>query len=255
MNTRAVRAFLPDLREIERQLTVPIPERVRILQELEYDLEELRDRFVAQGLSTVEARTRALEALAPDARALRDLARLHEPLYRRLTGRVSSERLRVAERSALVVATTSVVLVQALALLRADLLRDPSPFLWPVLGLGAALFAAIAAKAFELWIKGDHSEPRRGLGGILFLSGATLVVGIGGVAVDLYRLFGILESAPELASAIVPLWLMRECALLSVAILLALMGALTWFVLTQWLSVTSFARRDALGLGRIRPSH
>ena len=38
MTTRAVRPFLPALREVEGRLKVPIPERVRILLELEFDL-------------------------------------------------------------------------------------------------------------------------------------------------------------------------------------------------------------------------
>ena len=75
MSAPAVRAFLPTLRSVERQLSVPIPARVRILRELEFDLEELRRRLEAKGHPAEDARARSLDALVPDPRALRELAR------------------------------------------------------------------------------------------------------------------------------------------------------------------------------------
>jgi hypothetical protein len=244
----AARVFLPDIRAVERQMTLPLPERVRILRELEFDLEELRDRLVAQGLSADDARTRALDALVPDPEALRELGRLHAPWYLRATRSLGERRLWLFERTALVLATTSVLVVGTVVLLGADLLGDPSPFLWPVMGLGAVLFAAVVAKAFQLWIKRDHRRPHRGLASIPTLSGVIMGTGITGTLVDLYRLATILERAPEQAAALVSDWLARDAALLSVSMLLALAGALTWFILAQWLAVVSEAHREVLGL-------
>jgi len=255
MTTDAVRTFLPVLRDIERKLTLPIPDRVRILRELEFDLEELRSQFVAQGLPAEEARIRALEALVPDGTSLKELGRLHAPTYLRITRHLSETRLRIMERTTLALATLFVLLGETMALLRADLLRDPSPFLWPVLGIGAVLFTAIIAKAFELWIKGDHRKPGRGLGAILALSGTTLATGFCGALFDFYRLVGVLERSPSLVGELGPPWLVRECSLLSVSILLALAGSLTWFILTQWLTLVSGARHDALGFDRSEGPH
>jgi hypothetical protein len=251
MTTDAVRSFLPILREVERGLSVPIPERVRILRELEFDLEELRNRFMAQGLPAEEARIRALEALVPDGTALEELGRLHAPTYLRITRHMSEDRLRIMERSALGLSTISVLLGATLGLSRVDLLRDPSPFLWPVLGLGALLFMALIAKAFGLWIKGDHRRPDSGLGGILALAGATLATGTSGVLFDFYRLAEILERSPHLGEELVRQWLVSDSSLLLVSILIALAGGLFWFILTQWLTLVSGAHREVLGLGPI----
>jgi hypothetical protein len=106
--------------------------------------------LVAEGLSMDEARRRASEALVPDAKSLNALERLHEPLYKRFTALITPDRLRVGERWALAV-TASVLLAGGLALLRINLLDQP--VLWPALALGAVLFAAVLAKAFELWVK------------------------------------------------------------------------------------------------------
>jgi hypothetical protein len=246
----AARAFLPALRQLERELSVPLPERVRILRELEFDLEQLRDRFVAQGMPTEEARSRAVEALVPEGTALGELRRLHMPLYLRATRHLGGDRLRQLERTALGLAVASVLLVETLTLMRADLLRDPSPFLWPVLALGGLLFTAIAAKVFQLWVKRDHGASARGLGVILVLSGVVLAMGLAGTLFDFYYLAGILEGSPELAGTLAPQWLVRDAALLSVSMLFALAGALTWFVLSQWIALVSRAHLEVLGLER-----
>jgi hypothetical protein len=248
MSTRAGRSFLPDLRRLEAELAVPMPERLRFLRELEYDLEQLRDGLVARGMAADEARGRALEALLPDPRTLGELGRVHAPLYRRVTASVRAQRLRALERGALAVATASVVVVQATLLLEADLLDRPSPFLWPVLALGALLFALCAAKGFELWIERDHRTPARGLRPILGLCGAVLAAAFLGALIDSYRLAATLEASPGLAGTLGPRWLVRECALLAVAILVALAGGVTWFVLSQWVSGVSGARREVLGI-------
>jgi hypothetical protein len=140
--------------------------------------------------------------------------------------------------------TAFVLLIQTLTLVRANLLHDPSPFLIPVLLAGAFLFALALAKAFQLWIKKDHVHPARGLNAILGVAGAILGLGIGGLIFDLYRLAGFLESAPELAGSLTADWLVRDSALLSVAIILAMAGGLAWFVLSQWVALVTGARRE-----------
>ena len=248
MSGPAAGGFALVLREVERGLALPIPDRIRILRELEYDLEELCARLVAGGLTEEVARGRAVQALVPDRVTLRELDRLHAPWYRRVTRHLAADRLRLAERSTLAIATGLVVIGQTVALLSVDFLRDPTVFLWPVLGLGTLLFAAITTKVFDLWIKRDHTKPARGLGTILGLACATLLTGILGTVFDLYLLAGGLETAPELADVLIPNWLRRDMTLLSVSSLLALGGGLAWFVLNQWLHRVDGARNAVLGL-------
>ena len=240
-------AFLPTLRRLDRDLSVPLPDRVRILRELEFDLKALSGEFETRGMPAEEARARALDALVPDGATLRELDRLHVPHYRRLTRHFSPGRLRTIERSALVLATVAVLLAETLLLLRADWLRHASPFLWPVLGLGAFLFAAIAAQSFRLWIKHDHRDPAANFRTILLLSGLTLATGVFGVLADFFRLAGILEAEPGLAGSLLLEWLFGSCVLLSFSLLLALAGGLAWFIPAHWLALVSGARAELLG--------
>ena len=242
-----MRPFLPTLRRLDRDLTVPVPDRVRILRELEFDLEALSGELEARDMPAEEARTRALDALVPDGATLRELDRLHAPHYRRLTSHFSPGRLRTLERSALALATATVLLAESLLLLRADWLRHASPFLWPVLGLGALLFAAIAAQSFRLWVKHDHQEADRSFRVILLLSGLTLATGVFGAFADFFRLAGALQAEPGLAGALLPEWLFGSCVLLSFSLLLALAGGLAWFVPAHWLALVSGAHAELLG--------
>ncbi len=248
MSAREAGAFAHVLREVGSGLTVPLPARVYILRELAYDLEALSERFAAEGLPLDEARRRASEALVPDAGALHALDRVHAPVYKRFTAHITPERLRLGERWALVLVTATVLVTGGVALLQADLLDQASPFLWPVLAQGALLFAAVLAKAFQLWIKRDHAVPWRGLNAILALVCSTVLTGFVGLNLDLYRLASMIESSPDLASTLTPVWLVRDTALSAASLMIALAGVMGWFILRQWLAVTENDQREVLGI-------
>lgn len=243
----AGRAFLPVLRRLDGDMTLPLPERVRVLRELEFDLEALSGELESRGMPAKEARARALDALVPDGVTLRELDRLHAPHYRRLTRQFSSGRLRTVERSALALTVAAVLLAETFVLLRADWLRHASPFLWPVLGLGALLLAAIVAQSFRLWVKQDHRETGRSFRVVLFLSGVTLATGIFGALAGFLRLASVLEADPELAGTLVPQWMIESCVLLSFSLLLSMAGGLAWFISAHWLSLVSGAHAELLG--------
>lgn len=237
------------LEQVERALALPIPARTRIIQELRADMEDLRLRFLAEGATPSDALRRAQESVLPAEASLAALERLNRPLYLALTeGRDARWLLRV-ERIGLAVATFLVVAVQTLALTRADLLTDRSPFLLPVLGLGGLGVAVSLWKAFELWVKGDHRSPARGLELLPVLCIAILGLGVAGTLTDLYLLAGTLERGVPgaVAEALVVGWVARDAVLLSVAVLLALSGALAWFVFRQWLALVHGEHLDALG--------
>lgn len=240
--------FLPTLRRLDGELALPLPDRVSILRELAADLEQLTSRLVAQGHLLEDARMVAMDALVPEGSTLSELSRVHAPAYAQITRRLSPPRLRVLERTALAVATTGVLAFEALTLLGTDLRRDPSPFLWPVLCVGALLFAVVATQAFALWIKREQRSPEHGVGAILAISGLVLAVGFGGAFIDFFLLVQRLERTPEPAMGLLLDWLRRDGTLMSVTILVAMVGGLTWFILTQWLGALAAARHEVLGL-------
>ncbi|MEM7415838.1 MAG: hypothetical protein AAF389_10110 [Gemmatimonadota bacterium] len=234
------------LRSIDASLSVPLPRRTALLRELRYDLDALTEELIAQGVPSVEARRRATTALVPDAGTLESLESVHASRYRRATAALDVRRLRGLERGLLAAAMTVASVSGATMLASAGITRDPSPFLWPVIGAGLVLYAVCLIKAFELWIKGDHAKPRRGLWGVAFLSGAVVVLGAAGVLTDTIVLFGTLEASPDLAGTLFMAGVRREATLMAVAIVLALPGAVFWLVAHQWIALVEDAHRRAL---------
>jgi hypothetical protein len=137
--------------------------------------------------------------------------------------------------------------VQGGFLVGTDLLGYASPFLWPVLVLGSLGAALALWKAFELWVKRDHSRMGRGVDGLLGLSVAILVVGATGLVLDLRRLATIVEADPEGLGAVLRFWLIRDAGLLAVSLVLALGGGLAWFVFRQWVVHVEEAHREVVG--------
>ncbi|MGI9625614.1 MAG: hypothetical protein ACR2QM_02150 [Longimicrobiales bacterium] len=250
MSERVERAFLSTLQAVERQLPSPVSKRIDLLRELEADLEALSSGLESQGVPLEEARQRAVEALVPDPGVLRELARLHRPAYVRFTQGLERERLRILERSALGLTTAATVLAGAVGLSQADLLRDPSPFLVPVLALGAVLVGLVLMKGFQLWVKADHRQPDVGVRAILLLSGTILMTAFLGLFLDLFQLTRRLEAAPQLSSELVTRWIVQDAGLLSVALTLALLGGLSWFVLNHWQTLIWSRHRELLELPR-----
>ena len=104
---------------------------------------------------------------------------------------------------------------------------------WIVLGL----IVGILAK----WIL-----PGKDPGGMI----VTIVIGIVGALLDLYRLAVTLSSSPELAGSLTPVWLVRDATLLALSLMIALAGAISWFTLKQWLAFAERAQKEVLGLDR-----
>lgn len=248
MSSAASGAFRDVLREVGQGLALPLQRRVKILRELAFDLEELSADLMARGLPAEEARRRATEALVPHGEALTALDRIHAPLYHRVTRGLAAHRLRALERSALFALTAMVLVVEGLALRSVPLVGAPPPWLVPVLAAGALLFALTAAKAFTLFVKGDHRHPAGGLSAILGAAGLTLAVGAAGALFEFLALAATLEAQPELAGALLMPWLGRTAVLLAVSLLLSLAGALAWFFIAQWISVAEGGQAEILGI-------
>ena len=253
MNALPPAGFSGQLRAVSDRLTVPMPSKIRFLEELASDLQSLTHRLVADGVPLEEARARAAEALLPDEHALAWLDGLHASEYRRLTLRWGSERLRRAERLLLAAAFFGLLVLEAKAIVGADFARYASSFLWPVLGVGSALVTMVLWKAFALWIKRDHGRPRSGLRALLALSAAPPAVALAGVWADVVHLAGALQANPDLAAPLLLRALIQDAAMLSIAILFMLFGGVAWLVFSQWLAIQEHAHRRVLSLDPLDP--
>ncbi len=249
-----MRGFGEELRDLAERLDLPQPMRSRILLELSADLADLASALEAEGVGRVEARRRALDVLFPSGEALRELERLHRPLYRRLVDRFSEPARHGLERALLTVLALMLGGFGAWLLAGAELLRDPTPFLWPVLVVGALVLGMGGGKLFQLYVKKDHDRARlgRGMWGLPVAGAAAAVLGFGGAVADLYVVAGAVAGSPDRAALELLRWLRQDMALLSVALLIVSAAGLLW--LSSAVGIARVEQAEAMALGLLDTS-
>lgn len=244
--------FRASLERIDAALTVPQPQRGRVIAELAADLEDLYGRLRADGLSAADAERRALELVLPEGAALRELELLHQPLYRRLSARLSGSARVQFERAAVVVLSLGVVGLTATGLPLGMLLADPSPFLVPVLSLGCAGLIVAMVCALRMFVLGAASpdDGARGLDIVLLFAAAGPFVAFTGMLIDFYVAIGNIMADPARTAAVLIRLLRTDGTLLVSALCLALLTSLAWLLLHARLAVI---REAAATAGRSTP--
>lgn len=227
--------FEDALRRVADRLDLPQPERTRILEEIATDLEELRAGLVQRGVSANEAERRAVRLLVPTEPAVDALIELHEPLHRKLTRRLSPSVMRRAERTILLLVTAGVLGPMLATLVRSGVLTDPSPLLWGVIALDAAILFVAGRKTLQLLFARNHDAGslRNGLGLLLAGSGVALGFGLGGFVLELYGLAAGIEASGQASTELIIPWLLDSSVLLAASLITALLGGLCWFLLLQ----------------------
>jgi hypothetical protein len=243
------------LRDLAERLELPPAARREFLAEVAGDFEDLYRALRARGLGRDAAWRAAVEMLLPDDHALRAMTMLHRPLWVRWSERLARNG---SFDAALLVLLTSIVLLSTLvALVNGGVLAPLTWSLAPVLFIGLAESALIACKAFELFARGElrPEKVRRGMREIA-------VLGVGAVAVGLLLAgLGFVRTAPVAPSAsaatatthLLIAWILTAVAQLSLALVIALEGALAWMLL-GW-HAARLEHDAARSVARIRAIH
>lgn len=240
--------FTPELREVAAGLDLPGPMRARILLELGGDLDDMRDALVVRGMAPEEAHRLAVEALIPEPAALAALTGQHRPLYQRLADGLADPVRHRLERVGLIAGVAALLGFGLLVLSDFDLLADPAPATIPLLALVAALGGLALWKLFEVHVLRDHRPRRlrRGLGWLPVVATATLVLALGGVAVDLYFVAGHLEAGATDRASLLLAWLKRDAATASLGLIVGSLAIALWIWLSASIARVEQAEADVL---------
>ncbi len=244
--------FAASLREVAAGADLAPSARLEVLEEVASDLDALYEELIAQGVPTVVARRRAEALLSPSAEALRALGTVHRPLPWRLAASLTGSGRRV-ERALLALSALFVLAVSLFAFARAGLLRDPSPFLWPLLGLAAGGALLTLAHALRLWLGGSPRPAlvRRRLRGLLLLPCASCLIAALGVSLELWRAAGLIMGDVALQRPALLAWLFRSVALGGCALLTVLAVGLAWLLLSTRVAVLERREEALLGEGEM----
>ena len=214
------------------QPTLPPLVRARLDFEVAADLEGAYRTLLERGMPPERALARARELIVPGKAALEGLTRVHRPLYALLVARFSAVSTRRGERLALLVVGLSALAGLVRGVNQWDLASNAAPFLTPVLVVGATLVASLVATSFFFFVKQDDARRvRSSLAWSLGLTlGLVLVAGLGTLG-EIYRFAATVEhAAPPSFSPLVTV-VGATATTLSLALGLALFGALGWFLL------------------------
>lgn len=238
--------FTPELREIAGALDLPGPVRARILLELGGDLDDMRDALVAGGMTPEEAHRHAVDILLPRPAALAALTGQHRPFYQRLADGLADPVRHRLERAGLIAGVAALLGFGLVVLSDFDLLGDPAPATIPLLALGTALGGLALWKLFELHVRRDHRPRRlrRGLGWLPAVATTSLVLALGGVAVDLYVVAGHLEAGATDRTSLLLAWLRRDAAMASLGLIVGSLAIALWIWLSAAIARVEQAEAD-----------
>lgn len=230
--------FAPALRRTARELDLPRSTRAEILLEMAADLEAAYQHHRTLGATEDEAAARAEEAILGSSEVVRRLSRLHRSSLRSWSEHLGS-RLHGGTDLVMLLVGVAPMLLLAGVIVGGVLLRHPTLFALPLIGIGLALTGLVAVEAGR--IIGGGRGGRGELPTLIALSAAAPAVGMLALATGLYSVSGTFgAAAPE---AIVHIDLIarigRDAALFAVGLLLGLAGALSWFVLVNRLAVAA----------------
>lgn len=237
------------LRDVAEGLEAPHYARVRILEELSADLEDLYEALRAQGLTAAEARRRAQAALAPTPEVASALAYVHRPLLTRLVERYSDRTRHGLERSMLALLTVAMMVLASSGLSAAGLPGGGSPALVLVLCVGGGAAALSVRAMVRLYI--GTGRVAAGVRSMLWMlpaaAGGALAIALLDMLLGLARTATAIRSDPAHEAALVLDWVRATAAVNALALLVTLGCAQAWMFLVGRLARMEEEQSAALG--------
>jgi hypothetical protein len=227
-----VKEWAAVLRKIDKLLDIPQPSRSRVILEISADMQDLYEHYISRGLSHESALKRTIEEFDLSPEEIEAIARVHASRLRLFLDRFSVRTQGFLERTALALTMIPVALVGYRLARSGGIFTDSGIWIWPLLAGAIAAFALGVSKWYGLFVVKEHNvrAVRRRLDIVLYIALGQLGMGFVGMYVDLFRTW--LTSSADKALTVLYLahWLQRSSALLSVAMIAALVSGLIWIV-------------------------
>ncbi|GEM_PF-1635174 len=224
--------FAEQLRMIDGMLDIPQPSRSRVILEISADMEDLYEHYIGQGLGGEEAVKRTIEEFDISAESIDAIAEVHDSPLKRFLDRFSAGTRSALERTALSVTMIPVVILALMLSRSGGMFGYSGIWKWPLL-FGVVVAVALGTtKWYRLFVLKDHNirAVRKRLNAAIYISLGQLATGFIGMYFDLFQTW--MKSSSDKVRTIMYLahWLQRSSALLSTAMIAAIMSGLIWIV-------------------------
>jgi len=243
-----MKMFAETIKEINNRLDVPQPARSRVLLEIAADLEGMYDHYRKQGLSSQDARRRAIDHCDLSDDTLQELIHIHTSVWRRFMDRFSDQAQTRWERALLVVLLVCVAAAAGPLIVSVGVFKVAHPLVWLALGVTAAAVVFSGSKFYLAFIKQDHDARRlrAGLSALLVAAGADLLIGVYGNWMGLFRATRRAAGDLDRFWFFAVEWLLEGSSLLVVSFTAATLTALLWYVLANKVARVEQAEAAAL---------
>jgi len=192
--------FAPFLKQLERELDVPYPERRQVLDELDGHLDDLYRAYLDDGESSESARDRAIITLGVDGDTVSSLSEVHRTAVANALARLPrSLSLGLEYGGIMLVALSliSVTLFQEAAMIQ--FILEGGFFMIPINVAGLVIVVLTVERVYSLFVKKDHSDANldRRLLSLGFLAVACALTGVLGTAMGFFQAFTVADRLPQ----------------------------------------------------------
>jgi hypothetical protein len=227
-----MKKFAAVLTKIDKVLSIPQPSRSRVILEISADMQDLYQHYIRQGLDEEQATNRTVEEFDLSAEEIAAIARVHDSSLGRFLDRFSARTRGRLERMALAITMVPVALVGYRLVLSGGMFQDSGIWIWPLLAGAIAGLALGVSKWYGLFVVKDHNirAVRKRLNLVLYIALGQLGTGFVGMYISLYQTWVMSSVDRAMTIPYLAHWLQRSSALLSTAMIAALMSGLIWIV-------------------------
>jgi hypothetical protein len=227
-----MKRFAAVLRNIDKVLDIPQPSRSRVILEIAADMQDLYEHHISRGLDDEQAHRRTVEEFDLSAEEIAAIARVHDSPLKRVLDRFSVRTRGLLERTVLALTLIPVALVGYRLTQSGGLFRDCGIWVWPLLAGAVAALALGVSKWYALFVVKEHNvrAVRKRLDTVLFIALGQLGTGFVGMYVGLLQTWVTSSADKVMTTLYLAHWLQRSSALLSAAMIMALVSSLIWIV-------------------------
>ncbi|MBN1290695.1 MAG: hypothetical protein JXB48_02565 [Candidatus Latescibacteria bacterium] len=236
--------FSPLLQRMNERITLPQPEKSRVLQEMAGDLDELYELYLSRGYDELEAQRLAEEKVEAGDETITLLIQLNDTFIRKLLRRLSELTQKRMETISWVTLLVLLCMAFTMKIMNSELISD-SIFVWILSFLAISLFGVSVSKYYSLYIKKDHEIERlhSGLSLIFFLGALSLLTGLNGFFYELHKAFINTAKETDKMQIYISIAIQRSLALIAVGFVIAVCAALVWFIFTlKTLSIEQYEK-------------
>lgn len=227
-----MKRFSAILMNIDKLLNIPQPSRSRVLLEISADMQDLYEHYVRQGLDDEQAMNRTIEEFDLSAEEVAAIARVHDSSLGRFLDRFSARTRGTLESTALALTMIPVALVAYRLAASGGMFKDSGMWILPLLVGAIAAIALGVSKWYGLFVVKNHNirAVRKRLNVVLYIALGQLVTGFVGMYIDLFQTWVTSSADKAMTTRYLAYWLQRSSALLSTAMIAALVSGLIWVV-------------------------